>query len=48
VRDIWVSQLNENDTDVINVDVGFYMHRTLLDIIGLAGSGIFAGTPALF
>ncbi|KAF9645313.1 cytochrome P450 [Thelephora ganbajun] len=37
VRNIWLSQLNENNTDVIKVDVPYYMSRTTLDIIGLAG-----------
>lgn len=37
VRNIWLSQLNESQADVINVDVPYYMSRATLDIIGLAG-----------
>ncbi|KAF9778944.1 cytochrome P450 [Thelephora terrestris] len=37
VRNIWFSQLNEAQADVIEVDVPNYMGRVTLDIIGLAG-----------
>ena len=37
VQNIWLSQLNENQTDVIKVDLPYYMSRATLDIIGLAG-----------
>ena len=40
VRDIWLSQLGENEADVINVDFPHYMGRATLDIIGLAGQNI--------
>ena len=38
---MWLSQLNESQTDVINVDVPYYMSRATLDIIGLAGLHAF-------
>jgi hypothetical protein len=37
VRNIWLSQLNENNADIMMVDVTSYMSRATLDIIGLAG-----------
>jgi cytochrome P450 len=37
VRDIWLSQLNENNADAVELDVTIYMSRATLDIIGLAG-----------
>lgn len=37
VRNIWISELNESNTDVIKVNATFYMSRATLDIIGLAG-----------
>ena len=42
MRDIWLSQLNENQGDVIKVDFPRYMTRVTLDIIGLAGQNLFA------
>ena len=45
VRDIWLSQLNENNVGVIKVNITLYMNRAALDIIGSAGSSILAGTP---
>ena len=48
VRDIWLSQLNESPTDVIKVNVPYYMSRATLDIIGLAGQRVVHDvTPAL-
>jgi len=43
LRDIWLSQLNENNTDIIEVDVNFYLSRCALDVIGLAGWSALAG-----
>ena len=40
VRNIWLSQLNESQTDVIKMDIPYYMNRATLDIIGLAGQGV--------
>jgi len=43
LRDIWLSQLNEDNADVIEVDVNSYMNRSALDAIGLAGWSAPAG-----
>jgi hypothetical protein len=45
VRDIWLSKLNENDADAVELDVTIYMSRATLDIIGLAGWSMFTGKP---
>lgn len=37
MRDIFISQLKESQTDVIEVNLPYYMGRATLDIIGLAG-----------
>ena len=42
VRNIWFSQINEAQADVIKVDVPNFMGRVTLDIIGLAGQYILA------
>ena len=47
MRSIWLSKLNEDNTDVVNLDVTFHMDRATLDIIGLAGSNEFTGISAL-
>ena len=47
VRNIWISQLNESDTDVIKVDVTSYMSRATLDIIGLTGRSTPTRKPIL-
>ena len=46
VRNIWLSQLNENNVDTLELDVTTYMSRATLDIIGLAGWSMFTGKPA--
>jgi len=43
VRNILLSQLNENNADVIKVDVNYYMSRFVLDIIGLVGWNTLTG-----
>ena len=48
VRNILLSQLNESPTDVIKVNIPYYMSRATLDIIGLAGQHVVHDvTPAL-
>ena len=47
VQNIWLSQLNENNADTVELDVSIYMSRATLDIIGLAGWSMFTGEPAL-
>jgi hypothetical protein len=47
VRNIWFSQINEAQADVIKVDIPNYMGRVTLDIIGLAGQYIIATKPLL-
>lgn len=47
MRNIWISELNASNTDVIMVDAPFYMSRATLDIIGLAGLSTFTGKPKL-
>jgi len=43
LRNIWLSQLNENNADIIEVDFDSYMGCSTLDIIGLAGWSMLAG-----
>jgi hypothetical protein len=45
VRNIWLSQLNENPADVIKINIPYYMSRTTLDIIGLAGQNALTTKP---
>jgi len=47
VRNIWLSQLNEDNADVIEVDVNFYLGRSALDVIGLAGWSALAGKKSM-
>ena len=47
VQDIWLSQLNEAQADVIKVEVPYYMSRATLDIIGLAGWCTLTTKPLL-
>ena len=46
VKNIWLTQLNENNADTLELDVTIYMSRATLDIIGLAGRSVFIGKPA--
>lgn len=46
VQNLWLTQLNENSTDTLELDVTTYMGHATLDIIGLAGWSVFIGKPA--
>ena len=46
VQNIWLSQLNENSMDSVEIDVSIYMSRATLDIIGLAGWSVSVRKPA--
>ena len=46
MRDIWLSQLNDDQVGIIKVDVPYFMCRATLDIIGLAGQDTLAIKPS--
>ena len=41
LQSVWLSQLNENNVDTVELDVTIYIGRATLDIIGLAGWNVF-------